>query len=242
MDSDSPEQILFSETYALCQLTRREAEDVASEELPSHRAVDVCFDDERGETTVTIESSDPRRMKRIIKRFKKVFAPYIITPVNQTIEEVLVGWLVDEGLSIATAESVTGGMIAARLVDVPGVSASLSSSFVVYDDEAKIRLLGVPEATIDTHGAVSERVVSQMAEGLRRKTKADVCVTTSGYAGPTGEAVGTVCLGFYVRDRLWVKTVTFDGDRNQIRKKATAHAICELIAYTQREKDDDHES
>lgn len=231
MDSDSPERIMFSETYPLCRITLSEAKELASEELPSHKAVNLFFGDERGETTVTVESSDSRRLNRILKRFKKVFRPYIITNVNDTLEEALVKTLTHNNQTIATAESVTGGMIVSRLVNVPGVSSCLKESFVTYGDEAKIAELDVKKETIEESGVVSERVASQMAEGLRKRTAADICVATSGYAGPNGDDIGKVCYGFFVLGRLWVSTVFFDGDRNGIRKKATAHAICELIRY-----------
>jgi len=230
MDSDLPEQILFSETYPLCHITLSDAKNLAADKLPSHKAVDLIFGDEQGETTVTIESSDSRRLNRILKRFKKVFYPYIITKVNDTVEEALVKLLMDHHLTIASAESVTGGMIASRLVNVPGVSECLEESFITYGDQAKIDTLGVKKETIEKSGVVSERVASQMVEGLRERTSADICVTTSGYAGPSGDDIGKICYGFFVFDRLWVNTVVFDGDRNEIRKKATAHAICELIS------------
>ncbi len=231
MDSDLPERILFSETYPLCHITLSDAKDLASEKLPTHKAINLLFEDEQGETTVTIESSDSRRLNRILKRFKKVFHPYIITNVNDTIEETLVKSLTEHNQTIATAESVTGGMIVSRIVNVPGVSECLKESFITYGDEAKIDELGVKKETIKKFGVVSERVASQMVEGLRKRTSADICVTTSGYAGPSGNDIGKICYGFFVLDRLWVKTVVFDGDRNEIRKKATAYAICELIRY-----------
>jgi nicotinamide-nucleotide amidase len=91
-----------------------------------------------------------------------------------------------EGLKIATAESCTGGLIAASLAAVPGASASLERGFVTYSNEAKVELLGVPAALINTHGAVSKPVALAMVEGALAHSPADIAVAVTGIAGPDG--------------------------------------------------------
>ena len=101
-------------------------------------------------------------------------------------------------LTLAVAESCTGGLLTSRITDVPGSSAYLIAAMVSYADEAKVRELGVSEANLEAHGAVSEPVAQQMAEGVRRRTGADLGLATTGIAGPDGgtpeKPVGTVCV------------------------------------------------
>ncbi|WP_128294073.1 CinA family protein [Afifella aestuarii] len=92
----------------------------------------------------------------------------------------------DKGVRLATAESCTGGGIAAALTDIPGSSAAFERGFVTYSNEAKIELLGVPKTLIDTHGAVSEAVARAMAEGALAHSHADMAVSVTGVAGPDG--------------------------------------------------------
>ncbi len=90
------------------------------------------------------------------------------------------------GLSVATAESCTGGLIAASLAAVPGASAALERGFVTYSNESKTEMLGVPAALIDTHGAVSREVAIAMAEGALAHSRANIAVAVTGVAGPDG--------------------------------------------------------
>jgi nicotinamide-nucleotide amidase len=111
--------------------------------------------------------------------------------------------VVAHGRTVATAESCTGGMIATAITDVPGSSAVLLAGFVTYANEAKTALVGVPEAVLQSHGAVSEECVRAMAVGALERAGADIAVATSGVAGPGGgseaKPVGTVWFGLAVR-------------------------------------------
>ena len=104
-----------------------------------------------------------------------------------------------EGLRIATAESCTGGLIAALLTEIPGSSAVVERGFVVYSNDAKVELLGVPAATLALHGAVSEATARAMAEGALKASRADIAVSVTGVAGPDGgspeKPVGLVWFG-----------------------------------------------
>ncbi|MFT3715190.1 MAG: competence/damage-inducible protein A [Gordonia sp. (in: high G+C Gram-positive bacteria)] len=132
--------------------------------------------------------------------------------------------------TVATAESCTGGMVAARLTDRAGSSAYVLGGVVSYANEVKTGVLGVPPALIAELGAVSEPVAGAMAEGARARTGADIAVSTSGIAGPggavPGKPVGTVCFGLAVDGRDTV-TVTrrFPGDRDTVRRLATTYAL-----------------
>ncbi|MBD0860653.1 competence/damage-inducible protein A [Gordonia sp. zg691] len=158
--------------------------------------------------------------------------PQIFSTDGSTIEDHLIGAL--DGRVIATAESCTGGLIAARLTDRPGSSAYVMGGVVSYSNEAKTDLIDVPAVLIATHGAVSEEVAAAMAEGARGRLRADVAVSTTGIAGPDGgtedKPVGTVCFGIAIAGR---PTVTvrrrFPGDRERVRALTTTAALHLLV-------------
>ena len=134
---------------------------------------------------------------------------------------------------LATAESCTGGMIAAACTDLAGSSDWFERGFVTYSNEAKTELLGVDAALIAQHGAVSEVVARAMAFGAVRHSRAQVGVAVTGVAGPTGgsadKPVGTVWFGFLVDGRLTSETQRFDGDRAAVRAATVQHALQRLL-------------
>lgn len=146
--------------------------------------------------------------------------------------EKTVDLLVEKGWKIAFAESCTGGLVTARLVDVPNASAVLDASVVTYANEAKVKYLGVREETINQYGVVSEAVAGQMAAGVAEANAAQVGVGISGIAGPTGgtkeKPVGMVCFGFFVNGALTVRTVQF----GEIGRNAVREASVEFVYHT----------
>jgi nicotinamide-nucleotide amidase len=151
--------------------------------------------------------------------------------VTQT--EQLAAALRDKSWMLATAESCTGGMIAAACTDLAGSSEWFERGFVTYSDEAKTELLGVDATLIKANGAVSEVVARAMAFGAVRHSRARVSVAVTGIAGPTGgskdKPVGTVWFGFMVDGRLTSETRRFDGDRAAVRRASVAHAFDGLL-------------
>ncbi len=134
------------------------------------------------------------------------------------------------GLTLAAAESCTGGLLMARMTDVAGSSGYVRGGVVAYSNELKVQLLGVDQATIETHGAVSEPTAAAMADGVHDRTQADVCVAITGIAGPSGgtdaKPVGTVVIATRVTGHpLSVRTHVFPGGRDMVRFQATQTAI-----------------
>lgn len=142
--------------------------------------------------------------------------------------------LTSHSLSLASAESCTGGLISSYLTDVSGSSAYIFQNFVTYSNEAKMKYLGVKKETIDKYTVVSEEVAKEMALGAVKNSNADIAVTTTGVAGPTGGSeltpVGTVCFGFYINGNVITKTKHFGNiGRNNVRKEATNYAFDKLL-------------
>lgn len=149
--------------------------------------------------------------------------------------EELVGRLARAGMTVATAESLTGGALAARIVEVPGASAVFHGGIVSYTEEIKSRLLGVTPSLIREKGVVSEAVAAAMAEGAREALGSSLAVSTTGVAGPTGGTpevpVGTVCIGIAAEGGTRCYTEHFSGDRSSVRGAAVDAALTQLLAY-----------
>ena len=128
------------------------------------------------------------------------FEPFLISDDGASMEKTIVRMFKHRGMTLATAESCTGGLIANRITDVPGSSEIFTHGFVTYANEAKISMLGVPRLEIETHGAVTEAVARQMAEGALRASGADIAVSVTGTGGGTADKpVGTAWVGVAAR-------------------------------------------
>ena len=154
--------------------------------------------------------------------------------------EAVVGELLRlAGLTIAAAESCTGGLLMSRLTDVPGSSAYVDRGVVCYSDRAKEDLLGVPAELVAEHGAVSEPVARAMAEGVRTLAGSDVGIGITGIAGPGGgtpeKPVGTVAIAVSLAENRWVRTFNFFGGRDMVKFQSTQAAMNMLRLMLQRE-------
>lgn len=150
------------------------------------------------------------------------------------LEEQLVEKLIEKGYKISFAESCTGGLCCGTLVNVTNASKVLDMSFVTYANEAKIKLLGVKADTILSNGVVSEEVAFEMAQGVCKKSGAQVGVGITGVAGPGGgtakKPVGMVCFGFCINGETTTYTVQFgEIGRNQVRKSSVEFVMNTLL-------------
>jgi len=138
-------------------------------------------------------------------------------------------------LTIATAESCTGGLIAHTLTNVSGSSDYFDRGIISYSNNAKIKLLDVPEELIKKYGAVSEQVAKAMADGVRKKSNVDIGIATTGIAGPTGgtpsKPVGLVYIGVSNSDNTFVKKYLFTGNRLENKEQACNEGLLLLYDY-----------
>lgn len=151
-----------------------------------------------------------------------------------TLSESLGHCLRDRGEWLTTAESCTGGWVAQSITAIPGSSAWFDRGFVTYSNGAKQDMLGVPESTLNRHGAVSEATARAMAQGAIAHSRADWALAITGVAGPTGgsaeKPVGTVCFAWAQRDAgCEAQTCRFAGDRASVREQAVHHALRGLL-------------
>ncbi len=156
-------------------------------------------------------------------------------PTDSTIHQLAIragNQLRDARLLLTTAESCTGGMIAAAITDIAGSSTWFERGFVTYSNQAKSDMIGVPADLIDKHGAVSEPVARAMAEGALRNSRAQIALAVTGIAGPQSsehKPVGTVSFAWSNRLHTAAETCVFQGDREQVRVQTTAHALLGLL-------------
>ncbi|MFT3662416.1 MAG: competence/damage-inducible protein A [Gordonia sp. (in: high G+C Gram-positive bacteria)] len=194
----------------------------------SRLEITTCMRDGEVEIDTRFPTAAAAAYTELKALLRRAHGRQLFAPDGETLDELLAAAL--DGRTIATAESCTGGMVAARLTDRAGSSSYLLGGIVSYANSVKTGVLGVPGALIDELGAVSEPVAGAMADGACRVTGADVAVATSGIAGPggavPGKPVGTVCFGLAVAGRP-TRTVTrvFPGDRAMVRTLATTYAL-----------------
>ena len=157
--------------------------------------------------------------------------------MGNTAEFELIKTLLDKKSTVATAESCTGGMVAARLTSVSGASGAFKYGAVTYCNEAKNVLLGVSTETLDEHGAISEETAKEMAIGIRKVMNADIGVSVTGNAGPgaaENKPVGLVFIGVSSDNYSAVLKNHFEGDRVSVREQAADAAL--LLALSAAEK------
>ena len=172
-----------------------------------------------------------KNVAKIVKKLYNRISEFIIGEDDDRIENTIYECLNsgEKPLTISTAESCTGGMIASKLIEVPGISKNFIESIVSYSNEAKIKRLKVKKETLEKYGAVSEEVAREMLAGLNT----DIGISTTGIAGPGGgtkdKPVGLVYIGIKVKDEVKIFRRELKGDRNKIRQRAMMHALYNLL-------------
>lgn len=145
------------------------------------------------------------------------------------IEQEIAELLIQNHMTVTTAESCTGGLVAGRLINAAGISTAYRQGYITYANEAKHKLLGVKNKTLRKHGAVSRQTAKQMAKGAAKAAKADAAISVTGIAGPDGgtieKPVGLVYIGCFVQGKVTVKECHFSGSRSEIRQETVESAL-----------------
>jgi nicotinamide-nucleotide amidase len=191
--------------------------------------VTICARDFEIYVDFVVEPGAERRADEIELAFIEPLAKWVFARDERRIEDHVLNLAAARGVTLATAESCTGGLVAARLTDIPGSSANFVGGVVAYANEVKVAELDVPQELIETHGAVSAEVAEAMAEGARRRLGADVAVSVTGVAGPgggtEGKPVGRVHIHAAGPDGSKTRQLDIPGEREQIRGRATVAAL-----------------
>lgn len=179
------------------------------------------------------EKACRKLIKPVVKELKKRFGENVFaTDESKTLEEAVIDLLKEKDLKLSLAESLTGGMIAQRIVNVSGASEVFGYGFVTYSNKAKHKCLGVKKRTLKEQGAVSAKCAREMAKGACKASGADISISVTGLAGPGGGTketpVGTVFMGCCYKGNAIAKEFHFTGNRMRVREQTTAHALAML--------------
>ncbi len=230
-----PETIV-SEMVKLCGIGESRAELLIADLIERQGNPTIATYAKTGEVhlRVTARAKDEEAaellIKPVVEELRARFGAQIYTMDERvSLEEAVVDLLREQELTVTTVESCTGGLLAGRLVNVPGVSEVLKQGFVTYSNKAKRKLVGVKKATLRESGAVSEKTAREMARGAVLATGADAAVAVTGIAGPDGgteeKPVGLVYIAAAVRGQTYVQECHFTGDRVKIRESSVAAAL-----------------
>lgn len=207
------------------------------EQLPEY--IKITIDNSHLVTRITLTGVNSGvellrfKMNKYHRSLNDIFTSDVLSLDDRTPAQVLGSLLKERELTVGFAESCTGGNLAHRITQIPGSSAYFLGSVVSYSNDVKANVLGVSRGSLSQYGAVSQQVVTEMAEGVSRLMRSDCAIATSGIAGPDGgtkfKPVGTVWMSAKLQDQIVTECKHFDGDRNTVIESATNHALVMLI-------------
>lgn len=176
------------------------------------------------------EEEAEQLIKPVVKELKRRFGNYVYSvKEEETLEAAVVRLLKKHELTVTTAESCTGGLLAGRIVNVPGASEVFREGFITYSNKAKRKILDVNKSTLKKYGAVSRETAKEMAAGGAFAADADICIAVTGLAGPDGgteeKPVGLVYMACYMDGNVTVEKYQFKGNRNKIREQSVVKAL-----------------
>lgn len=227
---------IYSQTVKICNLGESKAETLVADMIADQSNPTIAPYAKTGEVHFRVtakaeeEKAARKLVKPVVKELKSRFGSNIYTTEEDvTLEKAVADLLTANRLSVVTVESCTGGLLAARLINVPGISEVFKAGLVTYANKAKRRLAGVKKSTLDKYGAVSEQTAREMAKGAALLHKADVAVSITGIAGPDGgtekKPVGLVYIACCVCGTVTVKEFHFSGNRSKIRESSVSYAL-----------------
>lgn len=227
---------IYSQTVKICNLGESKAETLVADMIADQSNPTIAPYAKTGEVHFRVtakaeeEKAARKLVKPVVKELKSRFGSNVYTTEEDvTLEKAVADLLTANRLSIVTVESCTGGLLAARLINVPGISEVFKAGLVTYANKAKRRLAGVKKSTLDKYGAVSEQTAREMAKGAALLHKADVAVSITGIAGPDGgtekKPVGLVYIACCVCGTVTVQEFHFSGNRSKIRESSVSYAL-----------------
>lgn len=228
--------LICSQTVKVCGIGESKVETLLKDLIDGQDNPTLATYAKTGEVHIRVtakagsEKEARRLIKPVVKEIKSRMGSNIYTTEEDvTLERAVVELLVANKLTVTCAESCTGGLLSARLINVPGVSEVYKSGYVTYSNKAKRKLLGVKKSTLNKYGAVSAQTAEEMARGLTFVSKSDVAVSITGVAGPDGgteeKPVGLVYIACSVKGNVTVKEYHFSGNRQTIREAAVSAAL-----------------
>lgn len=234
-------QLVISRYYNLSDIGESAAEDRLLDLIDSQVNPTIATYAKMGEVLVRITANghDENEINALLDRYETImltrFEDHIFSFSKASLQETVCQLLLEKKVSLATAESCTGGLIAAQLTQYPGISQVFGTGLVTYSNEAKINLLGVKKTTLDTYGAVSDETAREMCQNLQKISQSRLAVSVTGIAGPDGgsdeKPVGLVYIGICFDDQCEIYHYHFNGDRKVVQQK-TANKVFHLIRKT----------
>ncbi|MFI3202153.1 MAG: competence/damage-inducible protein A [Eubacteriales bacterium] len=230
------EEVFYTKTVKVCGIGESQLETMIEDLIDTQTNPTIATYAKLSEVhvRVTANARDKKTakllVKPVVKELEKRLGNRIYSKKDQvTIEEVIVNILQKRSYTIATAESCTGGMLANRIIQVPGVSSVYKQGYITYADDSKSELLGVKKKLLKEYGAVSEPVAKAMAKGACKYAQTNVAISITGIAGPDGgtrkKPVGLVYIACCINERVWVKSYQFSGNRKKIRESSAINAL-----------------
>ncbi len=228
--------VIYSQTVKICGVGESKAESMVEDLVSAQNNPTIATYAKTGEVHLRVTATAPdekeakKLVKPMVKELKGRFGNHVYTTDNEvTLEKSVVDLLAANKLTACTVESCTGGMLSARLINVPGVSEVFKSGYVTYSNKSKRKLLGIKKNILMKHGAVSEQIAREMAKTAASLARTDVSVSTTGIAGPDGgtpeKPVGLVYIACNVCGRTTVKECRFHGSREKIRESTVSAAL-----------------
>ncbi len=229
-------QVICSQTVKVCGVGESRAETMLKDLIDAQTNPTIATYAKTGEVhiRVTAGAEDKKAamklIKPVVKELKSRFGNDIYTTEEEvTLEKAVADLLLANNLTVTCAESCTGGLLSARLVNVPGISDVYKSGIVTYSNKAKRRFLNVKKTTLQKYGAVSRQTAEEMSKGAAAFAKADVAAAVTGIAGPDGgteeKPVGLVFIACCVKGKTTVEKYRFSGSRSKVRESAAAAAL-----------------
>lgn len=230
------EDVILSQMVKICGFGESKVEEMILDLIDKQTNPTLATYAKQGEVHLRVtaraasEEEARKLLKPMVKEIKKRFGEAVYTTdEKETLTDVVVKLLKKHELTVTTAESCTGGLLAGTLVGVPGVSEVFREGFVTYSNKAKRKLLDVSKSTLKKYGAVSAQTAKEMAKGGVFATDSDICVAITGLAGPDGatpeKPIGLVYIACYMNDKVHVEEFRFKGDRQKIRERSVIQAL-----------------